>query len=44
MIARRGSTIVFRREQNLAPRIIPFPPGRTMFADYPGISCLATFI
>ncbi|MGA7129152.1 MAG: hypothetical protein WBZ19_22745 [Chthoniobacterales bacterium] len=33
-----------RREQNLAPRIIPFPPGRTMFADYPGISCLATFI
>ena len=32
------------REQNLAPRITPFPPGRVMFTNYPGISCLATFI
>jgi hypothetical protein len=24
--------------------IIPFPTGRIMFADFPGITCLATII
>ena len=30
--------------QTLAPRIRPFPTGRIVFAHFPGISCLASFI
>jgi hypothetical protein len=55
VIGRCGRGTVFEGEQSLAPWIIPFPSsvailaladktGRIVFARFPGISCLATFI
>jgi hypothetical protein len=39
-----GITLSGDDRQPLAPRITPFPTGRIMSADLPGISCLATII
>jgi len=44
MIGLQAGSMAFGGDQNLAPRITSFPMGRIIFANFPGISCLATFI